>query len=53
MVKVTKEKVTSCLRGSALTLATIAGVLGGVAFGLALRASKGEGGKDSNTWTLL
>jgi len=37
MAKVTKEKVTSCLKGSALTLATLAGVIGGVVFGLCLR----------------
>lgn len=37
MAKLTKEKVTSCLKGSALTLATLAGVIGGVIFGLALR----------------
>ena len=33
MAKLTKEKVTSCLKGSALTLATLAGVIGGVIFG--------------------
>jgi hypothetical protein len=37
MAKLTKEKVTSCLRGSALTLATLIGVIGGVIFGLSLR----------------
>jgi len=37
MAKLTKEKVTNCLKGSALTLATLAGVIGGVIFGLALR----------------
>jgi len=37
MAKLTKEKVTSCLKGSALTLATLAGVIGGVIFGLCLR----------------
>lgn len=37
MAKLTKEKVTSCLKGSALTFATLAGVIGGVIFGLALR----------------
>jgi Na+/H+-dicarboxylate symporter len=37
MAKLTKDKVTSCLKGSALTLATLAGVIGGVIFGLCLR----------------
>merc|ERR1712141_465170 len=37
MAKVTKEKVKSCLKGSALTFATLAGVIGGVLFGLGLR----------------
>lgn len=37
MAKLTKEKVKGCLRGSALTLATLAGVIGGVIFGLSLR----------------
>lgn len=41
MAKVTKEKVTSCLKGSALTLATLAGVIGGVVFGLCLRTREG------------
>jgi len=35
--KLTKEKVKGCLKGSALTLATLAGVIGGVIFGLCLR----------------
>merc|ERR1711910_74485 len=35
--KLTKEKVKGCLKGSALTLATLAGVIGGVIFGMALR----------------
>ena len=42
MAKLTKEKVTSCLKGSALTLATLAGVIGGVIFGLALRQREGK-----------
>jgi len=37
MAKLTKEKVTGCLKSSALTLATLAGVIGGVIFGMALR----------------
>ncbi len=37
MAKLTKEKVSSCLKGSALTLATLIGVIGGVIFGLCLR----------------
>jgi len=37
MAKLTKEKVKSCLKGSALTFATLAGVIGGVLFGLGLR----------------
>jgi len=37
MAKLTKEKVKGCLKGSALTLATLAGVIGGVIFGLSLR----------------
>ena len=41
MAKVTKEKVTSCLKGSALTLATLAGVIGGGIFGLSLRTREG------------
>ena len=42
MAKLTKEKVTNCLKGSALTLATLAGVIGGVIFGLALRTREGK-----------
>ena len=43
MVKITKEKITACLKGSGLTLATLMGVIGGVVFGICLkqRASKG------------
>lgn len=37
MAKFTKEKITGCLKGSALTLATLFGVIGGVIFGLCLR----------------
>jgi len=37
MDKATREKATKCLKGSALTLATLAGVIGGVIFGLCLR----------------
>lgn len=37
MAKVTKEKVSKCLKGSALTLATLMGVIGGVVFGICLR----------------
>ena len=56
MAKLTKEKVTNCLKGSALTLATLAGVIGGVIFGLALRTREGKKfhseGKDSTVWKL-
>ena len=41
MAKLTQEKVKSCLKGSALTLATLAGVIGGVIFGLCLRTREG------------
>ena len=34
------ERVVSCLRSGGLTLATMAGVVGGVVLGLALRACK-------------
>jgi len=37
MAKLTKDKVKGCLKSSALTLATLAGVIGGVIFGLSLR----------------
>ena len=37
MAKLTKEKVKSCMKSSALTLATLIGVIGGVIFGLCLR----------------
>jgi len=37
MAKLTKDKVKSCLKGSALTFATLAGVIGGVVFGICLR----------------
>ena len=37
MAKLTKEKVASCMKSSALTLATLFGVIGGVIFGLCLR----------------
>ena len=42
MAKLTKEKVKGCLKGSALTLATLAGVIGGVIFGLCLRQREGK-----------
>ena len=42
MAKITKEKVTSCLKGSALTLATLLGVIGGIILGITLKASKGK-----------
>ncbi len=42
MAKISKQKVKECLGGSALTLATLAGVIGGVAFGLALRQSESK-----------
>jgi len=35
--KLTKDNVKGCLKGSALTLATLAGVIGGVVFGICLR----------------
>jgi len=37
MAKFTKEKAARCLKGSALTLATLLGVVGGVIFGICLR----------------
>jgi len=40
MAKITKESVKDCMRGSALTLATLVGVLGGVAFGFILRSMR-------------
>ena len=42
MAKFTKEKITGCLKGSALTLATLFGVIGGVIFGLCLRQREGK-----------
>jgi len=42
MAKLTQEKVKSCLKGSALTLATLAGVIGGVIFGLCLRTREAK-----------
>ncbi len=45
-IKMAKIRVRECLKGSALTLATLAGVLGGVAFGLILRESKGKDGEE-------
>ena len=41
MAKLTKEKVTTCLKGSALTLATLLGVIGGIIFGICLRQREG------------
>ncbi|CAB4062653.1 Excitatory amino acid transporter 3 [Lepeophtheirus salmonis] len=37
MAKFTKDNVKSCMKSSALTLATLLGVIGGVVFGLLLR----------------
>ena len=34
------ERITGCLRSGGLTLATMAGVIGGVVFGLSLRGVK-------------
>ena len=42
MAKITKDSVKGCLKGSALTLATLAGVIGGVVFGLCLRQSESK-----------
>jgi len=42
MTKFTKEKIRGCLKGSALTLATLIGVIGGVIFGLCLRQRERE-----------
>ena len=40
MAKITKEKVTSCLKGSWLTLATLTGVIGGVILGVCLKQGR-------------
>ena len=40
MAKITKEKVTSCLKGSWLTLATLCGVIGGVVLGVCLKQAR-------------
>ena len=42
MAKFTRDKVTGCLKSSALTLATLAGVIGGVIFGLVLKQREGK-----------
>ena len=42
MAKLTKEKITGCLKGSALTVATLLGVIGGIVLGVCLKASKGK-----------
>ena len=42
MAKLTGQKVKGCLKSSALTLATLAGVIGGVIFGMALRTREGK-----------
>ena len=38
----TKEKLTKCLKGGGLTLATLIGVIGGVILGVALRQCEGN-----------
>ena len=38
----TKEKLTKCLKGGGLTLATLTGVIGGVILGVALRQREGD-----------
>ena len=52
MAKITKEKITSCLKGSGLTLATLMGVIGGVVFGICLRQREGKYRPKSQETTL-
>ena len=42
MAKITKEKITGCLKGSALTVATLLGVIGGIVLGITLKQAKGK-----------
>ena len=42
MAKVTKEKIKGCVKGSALTIATLCGVIGGIVLGITLKNMKGK-----------
>ena len=41
MAKITKEKIKGCVKGSALTIATLCGVIGGIILGISLKEMKG------------
>ena len=42
MAKITKEKIKGCVKGSALTIATLCGVIGGIILGISLKEMKGK-----------
>ena len=42
MAKITKEKIKGCVKGSALTIATLCGVIGGIVLGISLKEMKGK-----------
>ena len=42
MAKITKEKIKGCVKGSALTIATLCGVIGGIVLGISLKQMPGK-----------
>ena len=42
MAKLTKEKIKGCVQSSALTIATLCGVIGGIVLGITLKSMKGN-----------
>ena len=42
MAKITKERMKGCVKSSALTIATLCGVIGGIVLGITLKNAKGK-----------
>ena len=42
MAKITKERLKGCVKGSALTIATLCGVIGGIVLGITLKNARGK-----------
>ena len=42
MAKITQEKIKGCVKSSALTIATLCGVIGGILLGIFLKEMKGN-----------
>ena len=42
MAKITREKMKGCVKSSALTIATLCGVIGGIVLGITLKNARGK-----------